>query len=170
MRAPWHGEQLRRVEVGTGFQLLRRERFRLLRHGRNAGHSERGDDAFHQSGISANVQTDPPCGTFLSASRLMFQYSPPMPESTLTYCLPLCVYVTGWALMPEPVWNCHSCAPVSASRAMNSPVSFPVKTSPPPVDSVADQICRSVSGTPRRAPESCSGATAACRSRGPIRR
>src|SRR6266404_892282 len=45
--------------------------------------------------------------------------------------------------MPEPVWNCHSCAPVSASKAMNSPVSFPVKTNPPPVDSVADQICRS---------------------------
>src|SRR5207247_10818069 len=57
----------------------------------HGGHSERGDDAFHQSGISANVQTDPPCGTFLSASRLMFQYSPPMPESTVTYCRPPCV-------------------------------------------------------------------------------
>jgi hypothetical protein len=31
------------------------------------------------------------------------------------------VYVTGIALMPEPVWNCQSCLPLSASSAMNSP-------------------------------------------------
>src|SRR5262249_43623266 len=44
------------------------------------------------SGKSAKVQTDPPCGTLsLSCSRAMFQYSPPMPDSTVTYCRPWCV-------------------------------------------------------------------------------
>jgi hypothetical protein len=55
-----------------------------------------GDDTFSDdgkfslySGRSAKVQTDPPCGTLsLSRSRAMFQYSPPMPDSTVTYCRP----------------------------------------------------------------------------------
>ena len=49
--------------------------------------------------------------------------------------------------MPEPVWNCHSCLPVSASSAMNSPVSLPVNSNPPPVASIADQTWKSISGT-----------------------
>ena len=45
-----------------------------------------------QSGRTANVQTEPPCGTLsLSCSRAMFHYSPPMPDSTVTYCRPLWV-------------------------------------------------------------------------------
>src|SRR5262249_53493220 len=50
------------------------------------------------------------------------------------------------ALMPEPVWNCQTTLPVSASTAMNSPVSLPVNSRPPPVASIADQIWKSISG------------------------
>src|SRR5687767_11624908 len=49
-------------------------------------------------------------------------------------------------MIPEPVWNCHSFLPVSASKAMNSPVAAPVNTSPPPVDSVPAML-----GTPGQA-------------------
>ena len=42
-----------------------------------------------QSGIRAKVHTEPPGGTLLSASRAWFQYTPPMPDSTVTYCRPL---------------------------------------------------------------------------------
>jgi hypothetical protein len=42
-----------------------------------------------QSGIKAKVQTEPPGGTLLSASRAWFQYTPPIPDSTVTYCRPL---------------------------------------------------------------------------------
>src|SRR5262249_21096770 len=50
------------------------------------------------------------------------------------------------ALMPDPFWNCQTTLPVSASTAMNSPVSFPVNSRPPPVASIPDQIWKSVSG------------------------
>src|ERR1700751_3755639 len=50
------------------------------------------------------------------------------------------------ALMPDPVWNFQTTLPVSTSTAMNSPVSFPVNSRPPPVASIADQIWKSISG------------------------
>lgn len=53
--------------------------------------------------ISAKVHTEPPCGTFLSASRAAFQYCPPTPDKMVTYCSPLCVKVMGCALRPDPV-------------------------------------------------------------------
>src|SRR6266446_6344057 len=49
------------------------------------------------------------------------------------------------ALIPDPVWNCQTISPVSASTAMNSPVSLPVNSRPPPVASIADQIWKSIS-------------------------
>src|SRR6185437_4741489 len=55
---------------------------------------------------------------------------PPMPTETATYCTPSCSQVIGWPSMPEPVLNCHSLLPVSASNASNSPVSLPVNTRP----------------------------------------
>ena len=51
------------------------------------------------------------------------------------------------ALMLEPVLNCHSVLPVAASSATNSPVSFPVNTSPPPVASMPADPGKSASGT-----------------------
>ena len=41
------------------------------------------------SGINANVHTDPPAGTLDPAKRLA--NAPPSPETTVTYCRPLCV-------------------------------------------------------------------------------
>src|SRR6266850_6528509 len=64
-----------------------------------------------QSGINANVHTDPPAGTTVPAERVGLL--PPRPDSTVTYCWPLYVYVIGGALMLDPVLNCHSCLPVS---------------------------------------------------------
>src|SRR6516225_2022745 len=49
----------------------------------------------------------------------------------------------GWPSTPDPVWYDQSSFPVSASNASNSPVSAPVKTSPPLVESVAPQRGRS---------------------------
>ena len=60
----------------------RQRRARTLRHAA----------APAQSCISAKVQTEPPGGTLsLSCSRAIFQYSPPMPDRTVTYCRPPCV-------------------------------------------------------------------------------
>ena len=50
---------------------------------------------------NANVTTDPPVGTLPSTKRLARM--PPMPDATVTYCLPLWVYVIAVALMLEPV-------------------------------------------------------------------
>src|SRR5690349_10032703 len=86
------------------------------------------------SGISAKVHTEPPVGIFPAAQRLA--RPPPSPDATLTYCLPLYVKVIAVALTLEPVLNDHSVLPVSSSRATNSPVSLPVKMSPPSVASV----------------------------------
>jgi hypothetical protein len=60
--------------------------------------------------------------------------------SARTYCLPLCSHVIGCPMIPEGVWNCHTIFPVSLSTAMNSPVSSPVKTSPPSVTRVPAQL------------------------------
>src|SRR4051812_12131436 len=90
------------------------------------------------SGIRANVQTDPPRGTFFSASPMRTTLTPPRPDWMETYCRPLCVKVIGCALMPELVWNCHRVLPLSTSSAMNSPVSLPVKSSPPAVAITAE--------------------------------
>src|SRR5258705_12023221 len=49
--------------------------------------------------------------------------------------------------MLDPLLNCHSVFPVSASSATNSPVIVPVNTSPPSVTSVPAELGRSVSGT-----------------------
>src|SRR5437660_7752272 len=66
------------VEVGAALDRLRRRCLRECRAARQ-----------HHCGKSAKVHTEPPGGTrSFSASRLMFQYSPPIPESTVTYCLP----------------------------------------------------------------------------------
>src|SRR3954470_21440986 len=65
----------------------------------------------YQSGINANVHTMPPAGTLLVMKRPATL--PPRPDSTVTYCLPLYVYVIGGALTDEPVLNCHSCLPLS---------------------------------------------------------
>src|SRR5919205_620943 len=46
--------------------------------------------------------------------------------------------------MPLPVWNCQSRSPVRASRAMNSPVGSPAKTTPPAVASTEATIGCSV--------------------------
>ncbi|MEY9386809.1 hypothetical protein ABIF93_005066 [Bradyrhizobium japonicum] len=55
------------------------------------------------------------------------------------YCTPSCCQVTGCPSMPEPVWNCQSFLPVSASKASNSPVSAPENTTPPAVDSTPEK-------------------------------
>src|SRR2546427_1889094 len=98
-----------------------------------------------QSGSKANVHTDPP-GWIFPAVSLFAEVPPPRPDSTVTYWRPLWVYVIGWALIPELVWNCHTILPVSSSIAMNSPVSFPENTSPPAVVSIPDHIGNSISG------------------------
>src|SRR5258707_6460339 len=77
-----------------------------------------------QSGIRAKVQTDPPGSTLPSVS-LFAEVPPPSPDSTLTYCRPLSVSVIGWALIPEPVLNCHALFSVCSSIATNSPVCLP---------------------------------------------
>src|SRR5215469_5703879 len=94
--------------------------------------------------MSANVQTDPPVGTLSAAYRVA--NPPPSPEATVTYCLPLCVYVIAVELTLDPVLNCQSVLPLSSSSAMNSPVSLPVKTSPPPVASTPAELGRSSIG------------------------
>src|SRR5262245_33615816 len=100
--------------------------------------------------IRAKVHTDPPWGTFPSFWRFTISPRPPRPESTVMYCLPLRVHVIGCELTPEPVLNCQSVWPVSASTAMNSPVILPVNRSPPPVARTADQCGKSASGICQR--------------------
>src|SRR5437868_1078481 len=51
---------------------------------------------------------------------------PPTPESTAMYCLPPGPrYVTGCAMIPEPVRNCHNTLPLRASTALNQPSIVP---------------------------------------------
>ena len=65
---------------------------------------------------------------------------PPQPTGTATYCLPSTVYVDGLLWWPLPHWNCHSCSPVRASSALNSPEGSPANTRSPPVASVDAHI------------------------------
>src|SRR5215469_12562378 len=67
-----------------------------------------------------------------------------MPLDTAMYWTPSCSQVIGWPSMPDPVWNDHSFLPVSASKASNSPVSWPLNTTPPPVDSTPEKRGRSL--------------------------
>src|SRR5439155_11138009 len=57
----------------------------------------------------------------------------PPPDAPGTYCSPFTAYVPTPPRIPEPVYNRYSSRPVSASSARKSPVSSPVKTSPPAV-------------------------------------
>src|SRR5882762_11387525 len=79
------------IRLRPALDLLRLER--VLRRGKlRKGEQRRGQDCLRaiQSGIKANVQTDPPGSTLPSVS-LFAEVPPPSPESTLTYCRPLCV-------------------------------------------------------------------------------
>src|SRR5882724_7964159 len=85
------GGAVPRIRLGAALDLLRLER--LLRRRRlRRGEQRRGEDYLRaiQSGIRAKVQTDPPGSTLPSVS-LFAEVPPPSPESTLTYCRPLCV-------------------------------------------------------------------------------
>src|SRR5207237_7020955 len=118
------------IRFRTALDLLRLERVlrrRRLRQGEQPG----GQDYLRaiQSGIRANVQTDPPGSTLPSVS-IFAEVPPPSPESTLTYCRPLCVSVIGCALIPEPVLNCHTLLPPSSSIAKNSHVALRNTTMP----------------------------------------
>src|SRR5215469_368483 len=62
-----------------------------------------------------------------------------MPLDTATYCTPPCSQVIGWPSIPDPVLNDHSFLPASASNASNSPVSRPLNTTPPAVDSTPEK-------------------------------
>src|SRR4051794_14081202 len=62
-----------------------------------------------------------------------------MPLDTATYWTPSCCQVIGCPSIPDPVWNDHSLAPVSASNASNSPVSWPLNTTLPAVDSTPEK-------------------------------
>ena len=79
------------VEARTLPDLLLSEWLPVLRRGARAG--EREDQgapmSCHQSGINANVHTEPPAGT-LSVTRRLATL-PPRPERTVTYCRPLWV-------------------------------------------------------------------------------
>src|SRR5258706_2340839 len=79
------------VELRALPDLLLRERLRVLRRRTRAGEREEEGAAgpAHQSGIRAKVHTEPPAGT-LSVTRRLATL-PPRPESTVTYCRPLCV-------------------------------------------------------------------------------
>src|SRR6267143_404252 len=83
------------VEPRAFPDLLRGERLAacVLRGGARAREREaEGEPAAASrlhSGISANVHTEPPAGT-LSVTRRLATL-PPRPESTVTYCRPLCV-------------------------------------------------------------------------------
>src|SRR6476620_5140315 len=92
-------------------------------------------------GISLNVHSEPPNGTFamLGSWRIAFSLFR-SPLVTVTYCVPFCCQVTGWPTIPDEVWNRHKIAPVSTSTAMSSPVRVPVNTSPPAVTSVPAQF------------------------------
>src|SRR3954464_4916345 len=68
---------------------------------------------------------------------------PPHPLAATMYCLPSTLYVDGLEWWPLPPWNCHRWSPVSASRALNSPVGSPPNTSPPAVASSDAHIGRS---------------------------
>src|SRR5439155_27220203 len=57
----------------------------------------------------------------------------PPPDAPGTYCSPFTAYVPTPPRIPEPVYNRYSSRPVAASSARKSPVSSPVKTSPPAV-------------------------------------
>src|SRR5271167_2758944 len=61
-----------------------------------------------------------------------------MPLETAIYCTPSCSQVTGCPSMPDPVLNCHSLLPLSASNASSSPVSLPENTTPPAVESTPE--------------------------------
>src|SRR5712692_7002222 len=101
-----------RINIGALLDPLRRDLFRVLRRRARAEkreHAANRGNSFHfarrraYSGISANAHTDPPRGTFLSCSPIRTTFTPPRPDCTTTYCLPLWVKVIGCALMPEPV-------------------------------------------------------------------
>src|SRR5438445_1952546 len=104
-----------RIRFRTALDLLGPERV-LRRCGVRKGEQRSGHGCFYaiQSGIRANVHTDPP-GCTLPAVSLFAEVPPPRPDSTVTYWRPLWVYVIGWALIPEPVWDCHTILPVSSS-------------------------------------------------------
>ncbi len=84
-----------RVEVRALLDLLR-GKWRtpgVLRYGARADEREpkregKAGTRIH-SDINANVQTEPPAGTIFPAVRV--GTLPPIPESTVTYCLPLWV-------------------------------------------------------------------------------
>src|SRR5262245_2975693 len=89
------------------------------------------------SSNTLKVHTLPPAGTWARlGSPARITYGPVAPLVTVTYCLPSFSQVTGWPTTPAEVWNSHRVLPVSESTAMTSPVSRPVKTSPPAVTRV----------------------------------
>src|SRR5213593_5265901 len=93
------------------------------------------------SSNSLNVHTLPPAGTLARlGSPERMTYGPVAPLVIVPYCLPSRSQVIGWPTMPADVWNSHRVFPVSASTAMNSPVSRPVKTRPPAVTSVPEKF------------------------------
>jgi hypothetical protein len=100
MRVPWHVAQWRANRASpflicSGANSAVRSCAKAL--AQSSAAEGRGCDRFHvvanhraHSGISAKVHTEPPVGV-RSATFMTRLSTPPMPDSTVTYCRPLCV-------------------------------------------------------------------------------
>ena len=74
-------------------------------------------------GRSRIATPQPPAAVGSSGDRSFVTIAPgqpPMPSKIATYYFPSGPrYVTGWPMIPEPVRNCQSSAPVRACTALN---------------------------------------------------